>query len=105
MKVYWIFTHWKNEYNGINMKTLHFGPILGDKVLHGSSAIHVAVHRVVSIIQLKNEHSLLSHGQLKEDVQKIPLWALCCLNLKKKIFERYKLECNRRSYRFADEWL
>lgn len=55
------------------MKTLHFGPILGDKVLHGSSAIHVAVHRVVSIIQLKNEHSLLSHGQLKEDVQKIPL--------------------------------
>lgn len=86
MKVYWIFTHWKNEYNGINMKTLHFGPILGDKVLHGSSAIHVAVHRVVSIIQLKNEHSLLSHGQLKEDVQKIPLWALCCLNLKKKDF-------------------
>lgn len=57
------------------MKTLHFRPILGDKVLHGSSVIHVAMYRVVSIslIQWKNKHSLLSQGQLKEDVQKIVL--------------------------------
>lgn len=57
------------------MKTLHFRPILGDKVLHGSSVIHVAMYRVVSIslIQWKNKHSLLSQGQLKGDVQKIVL--------------------------------
>lgn len=102
-----IYTLKKGSY-GINIKTLHFRPILGDKVLHGSDVIHVAMYCVVSvpIIQLKNEHSLLSQGPLKEDVQKIALWALDCLTKKKKkIFERYKLECNRRSYRFADEWL